>query len=129
MDTAVLIRIGDGVVHKTGFDPAYELHYFIYGGMVRWTEMFANIAAFVPFGLFWGEFLSEAFAVAGRRRIWVVALCAFGLSLCIEGLQLLLKLGVFEVTDLVLNTIGGTVGAWISVKWGSKQLAKRGESD
>ena len=113
MDTAVLIRIGDGVVHKTGFDPAYELHYFIYGGMVRWTEMFANIAAFVPFGLFLGDFLAEAFAVAGRRRIWIVALFAFGLSLCIEGLQLVLKLGV----DLVLNTVGGAVGAWMSVKW------------
>lgn len=129
LDTAVLIRIGDGVVHKTGFDPAYELHYFIYGGMVRWTEMFANIAAFVPFGLFLGEFLAETFAVADRRRIWIVALCAFGLSLCIEGLQLVLKVGVFEVTDLVLNTVGGAVGAWMSVKWGCKRLAKREESD
>ena len=32
LDTAVLIRIGDGVLHKTGFDPAYELHYLVYGG-------------------------------------------------------------------------------------------------
>ena len=91
--------------------------------------MFANIAAFVPFGLFLGEFLSEVLAVADRRRIWIVALCAFGLSLCIEGLQLVLKVGVFEVTDLVLNTVGGAVGAWMSVKWGCKRLAKQGESD
>lgn len=129
LDIAVLTRIGDGVVYKTGFDLAYELHYTIYGGMVRWTEMFANIAAFVPFGLFLGEFLAEAFAVAGQWRIWIVTLCSFVLSLCIEGLQVILKVGVFEVTDLVLNTIGGAVGAWISVKWGCKRLAKRGESD
>ena len=44
-----------------------------------------------------------------------VALAANGLSLCIESLQLILRLGVFEVTDLVLNTLGGFVGALISV--------------
>ena len=111
LDTAVVIRIGDGVVHKTGFDPAYELHYFLYGGMVRWTEMFANVAVFVPFGLFLAGFLAARGRLVSWRRIGFVALCAFGLSLCIEGLQLALKVGVFEVTDLVLNTVGGGVGA------------------
>ena len=89
--------------------------------------MFANIAAFVPFGLFLGEFLAEAFAVDGRRRIWIVALCAFGLSLFIEGLQLALKLGVFEVTDLVLNTVGGAVGAWMAETW-TRMLQRKGSS-
>lgn len=114
LDTAVLIRIGDGVAHKTGFDPAYELHYFLFGGMVRWTEMFANIAVFVPFGFFLSEFLSmtkrfdASRAFSARRRMGRVALAAFGLSLCIESLQLILRLGVFEITDLVLNTAGGS---------------------
>ena len=120
LDTAVLIRIGDGVAHKTGFDPGYELHYFLFGGMVRWTEMFANIVVFVPFGFFLSEFLSmtkrfgASSAFSARRRIGLVALAAFGLSLCIESLQLILRLGVFEITDLVLNTVGGVIGAWVS---------------
>ena len=116
LDTAVLIRIGDGVTHKTGFDLAYELHYFLFGGMVRWTEMFANVAVFVPFGFFLSEFLASMGRLAPRRRLGLVTLAAFGLSLCIESLQLILRLGVFEVTDLVLNTLGGFVGAWISAR-------------
>ena len=120
LDTAVLIRIGDGVAHKTGFDPGYELHYFLFGGMVRWTEMFANIAVFVPFGFFLSEFLSmtkrfgASSAFSARRQMGRVALAAFGMSLCIESLQLILRLGVFEITDLVLNTVGGVIGAWVA---------------
>jgi len=67
LDTAVLIRIGDGVAHKTGFDPAYELHYFLFGGMVRWTEMFANIAVFVPFGFFLSESLASTKSISAGR--------------------------------------------------------------
>ena len=117
LDTAVLIRVGDGVAHKTGFDPAYELHYFLFGGMARWTEMFANIAVFVPFGFFLSEFLSmtkrfgASSAFSARRRIGLVALAAFGLSLCIESLQLILRLGVFEITDSVLNMLEGVFDA------------------
>ena len=44
-----------------------------------------------------------------------MTLVAFGLSLCIECLQLVLKVGFFEVTDLVMNTLGGFVGALISM--------------
>ena len=120
LDTAVLIRINDGLTHKTGFDFVSEFHRLINGGMVRWTEMFANVAVFVPFGLFLAEFLASTGRGDGRRGdsrrlIGIVALSAFGLSLCIEGLQLALKVGVFEVTDLVLNTVGGFVGTVVSL--------------
>ena len=59
LDMAVVIRIGDGVDHQSGFDLAAEVHRLIYGGMVRWTEMFANVAVFVPFGLFLSEYLAS----------------------------------------------------------------------
>ena len=43
-------------------------------------------------------------------------MAGFGLSLslCIESLQLLLRVGFFELTDLVMNTLGAFVGALIS---------------
>lgn len=50
-----------------------------------------------------------------RHQIGRVALTAFGLLLRIESLQLILRLGVFEITDWVLNTLGGFVRASISV--------------
>ena len=49
------------------------------------------------------------------RLLWFAALSAFCLSLCNECLQLVLKVGYFDVMDLVLNTLGGFVGALISV--------------
>lgn len=42
----------------------------------------------------------------------------FGLSLCIETLKLLFRLGVCEITDLALNTLGGVVGVLMSVGGG-----------
>lgn len=36
----------------------------------------------------------------------------FGLSLCIETLKLLFRLGVCEITDLALNTVGGFGGGF-----------------
>ena len=124
LDTAVLIRIGDGVAHKTGFDPGYELHYFLFGGMVRWTEMFANIAVFVPFGFFLSEFLASAKRFSAGRRLGLATLAGFGLSLCIECLQLLLRVGFFELTDLVMNTLGVFVGAVVAV--GTRMLCEWG---
>ena len=41
-------------------------------------------------------------------------MAGFGLSLCIECLQLLLRVGIFELTDLVMNTLGEFIGALIS---------------
>ena len=48
------------------------------------------------------------------RRVGLVTLAAFGLSLCIECLQLVLHVGFFEVTDLVMNTVGGGVGGLVA---------------
>ncbi len=115
LDTAVGIRWGDGVKHMTGFSLSAEYHRIVLGGVARWTEMFANVAVFVPFGFFLSEFLSTTKRFSARRQIDRVALVAFGLSLCIETLQLVFRLGVFEITDLVLNTLGGFVGSLISV--------------
>ena len=65
-------------------------------------------------------------AFSARRQIGLVALAAFGLSLCIESLQLILRLGVFEITDLVLNTVGGVIGAWVSGRFRVKPGMREG---
>ena len=51
-------------------------------------------------------------AIQMERRYSTLA--GFGLSLCIECLQLLLRVGFFELTDLVMNTLGAFVGVLIS---------------
>lgn len=63
-----------------------------------------NVVAFVPFGFF--------FPIVSRRgRKWYnTTWFGFGMSFCIETIQLVCKVGSFDVDDLFLNTIGGVVG-------------------
>lgn len=74
------------------------------------VETLSNIAVFVPFGSFLSEFLASAKRLRPGRRFWLATLAGFGLSLCIESLQLLLHVGFFELTDLVMNTVGAGMG-------------------
>ena len=63
-----------------------------------------NVLAFIPFGglvpLIWPR----------CRSFCLVALMSFGVSLCIETVQLAFRVGSFDVDDLILNTIGGMLG-------------------
>lgn len=83
-----------------------------------------NVAAFVPCGFFLP-------IVSRRSRRWynTILLC-FALSLCIEVVQLVFKVGSFDVDDLLLNTGGGVLGyvsyrvvQWIRVR--RKRRAKK----
>ena len=56
-----------------------------------------------------------------------MTLAGFGPSLTIECLQLLLHVGFFELTDLVMNTVGAFVGALISA--GVRKVVGGGEKE
>lgn len=114
LDAAVVIRLSSNVHPETVFSLAAEYHRLIHGGTARRTEMLSNVAAFIPFGFFLSEFLASLKRTGSWRRVGWVVLAAFGLSLCIECLQLILHVGFFELTDLVMNTMGGGVGACLS---------------
>ena len=67
-------------------------------------NIFGNVLAFAPFGFF--------LPVVWRRtrRWYTVTLLSFFTSLCIEVMQLVLRVGSFDVDDLLLNTAGGLAG-------------------
>ena len=67
-------------------------------------NLLGNVVAFIPFGMF----LPRLFP-ACRRCILTVVL-AFEFSLCVEILQLIWKVGSFDVDDILLNTLGGVFG-------------------
>ena len=126
LDTAVLIRHLGLLRHGVGHNLGFALDRLFHGSEGARSEVISNLIVFIPFGFFLAEFLAVApVSSAGPksttkrfgigRRLGVAALTAFGLSLCIELLQLVLKVGYFEQTDLVLNTLGGFVGALMSV--------------
>lgn len=115
LDAAVLSRLISSVHPETKFDLVAEFNRFVRGGEARWTEMLVNVVAFIPFGIFLSEFLSTKKRFIPRHRLARVTLAAFSISLCIECLQLLFHVGVFEITDLALNTMGGVVGASLAM--------------
>ncbi len=98
--------------YRYNFIPFVEirrfLHSAIYSGSIDyfdiWVNLVGNVVAFIPFGALirWARNQTTGF--------WVVVLYTFLFSLGIEVIQLITKVGVFDVDDLLLNTLGGVIG-------------------
>lgn len=117
LDALVLVRSLGIVQHATnaGIDLGKEFQSVFHGSVGYRVGMLSNILAFIPFGFFLSGFLASTRRIGACHRIGVATLAGFGLSLGIECLQLSLHVGFFEVTDLVMNTVGAFVGAGVSV--------------
>ena len=63
-----------------------------------------NILAFVPLGL------CVPLLVAGYRKFLLVFFYGILFTVCVETVQLLLKVGSFDVDDMILNTTGVVIG-------------------
>ncbi len=79
-------------------------HYKILGMKAVLLNIVGNIAAFVPFGLFLPIFSTRC------RKFFFTAFYSFELSLLVELIQLITKVGSFDVDDILLNTLGGIFG-------------------
>lgn len=64
-----------------------------------------NVVVFIPCGFFLPIISSRC-----KRHAWVTILLCFLFSLSIETVQLVLRVGSFDVDDIFLNTIGGILG-------------------
>jgi len=71
------------------------------------TNIVGNIVCFIPFGCMLPILSSKV------RKVTLVCLISFELSIVIELTQLIFKVGSFDVDDLLLNTFGGFVGFMI----------------
>ena len=68
------------------------------------VNIFGNIFAFSPFG-----FILPIINPDNRKLLNIILLTLF-FSLTIEVLQLITKVGIFDVDDLFMNTLGGFIG-------------------
>jgi glycopeptide antibiotics resistance protein len=68
------------------------------------ANLLGNILIFVPFGFV------LPFMYKRCRSFLFMTLLTFEVSLVIEVVQLITRVGIFDVDDLLLNTIGGMVG-------------------
>lgn len=69
-----------------------------------WLNIAGNILAFMPFGFLIPRLRDK------RTNLFLAGLFSLELSFAVEFLQLIFKLGCFDVDDLLLNTIGGILG-------------------
>ena len=122
---AYLLLLGYVVFFSTGFgreehvDYRYNLTLFqeigrYYNVGIRtgswnlfWLNVMGNVCVFVPFG----AFLPALFAKC--QKLVLVLLFSLEFSLAVELVQLVTKVGSFDVDDLLLNTIGGMLGYWV----------------
>ena len=72
----------------------------------RWifyTDLFGNIAIFIPLPFF----LVMVFHV---KSYWKIILIACASSLCVECIQFIFSIGVADIDDVILNTLGAAIG-------------------
>jgi glycopeptide antibiotics resistance protein len=78
----------------------------ISNGKIGLGEIIMNVVIFVPLGLYAG--------VLFKRWNFLKNLFFFFLtSLIVEGLQFILSVGAFDITDTITNTLGGVIGLMI----------------
>ncbi|WMJ89641.1 VanZ family protein [Anaerocolumna sp. MB42-C2] len=68
------------------------------------VNIFGNVLAFAPFG-----FVLPIIS-AGNRKLINITLLSLEFSLTIELIQLIFKVGIFDVDDILMNTLGGILG-------------------
>ena len=77
------------------------------------TECIENVIMMVPFtGMVMWTF-QEKVGSGWKKILCYSGKIAFGFSLMIEMLQLLLRLGTFQLSDIFYNTVGGMLGGLI----------------
>lgn len=89
--------------------PFKEIHRFIeYRKTLGWwaviVNLLGNILAFAPFGGML-PILTKYF-----RHFPRIFFLSFFFSLLVETIQLITKVGCFDVDDIILNTLGGALG-------------------
>ncbi len=93
----------------------YNLHFFkeirrfiTYRELVGWesfvVNILGNVLAFAPFG-----FLLPALKKM-YRGFFRMTFLSIMFSLSVEVIQLMLRIGIFDVDDILLNTLGGCLG-------------------
>ena len=96
-------------VYRYNLIPFVEIRRFwIYreqlGTFAVFSNIFGNVIGFLPFGFI--------LPVIFRRMNSGFLICVSGfiLSLTVEVIQLVTKVGCFDVDDMILNTLGATLG-------------------
>ena len=74
------------------------------------TDCIENVIMMVPFSVVVMWTFEEKIGSSLKKILWQSGKIAFCFSISIEMLQLLLRLGTFQLSDIFYNTVGGMIG-------------------
>ena len=74
------------------------------------TECIENVIMMVPFSAIVMWTFGEKLGNGWKKILWQSGKIAFIFSISIEMLQLLFRLGTFQLSDIFYNTVGGVLG-------------------
>lgn len=101
------------VLFKFSYDPVAVLRDFqtrslnlVPFAFARRGEVLANFLAFIPFGVLLGVNFKQIGLV---NRVAVILI----FSLVVEVIQYVLAIGATDITDVIMNTLGGLSGVWL----------------
>jgi glycopeptide antibiotics resistance protein len=72
-------------------------------GVILTSENILNLVIFIPLGIYTGILFRKW--IFGKKLLFVLLF-----SLLVEGLQYILRIGAFDITDIITNTLGGITG-------------------
>ncbi|MFR3186395.1 MAG: VanZ family protein [Ruminococcus sp.] len=78
------------------------------------TECIENVIMMVPFSAVVQWTFQEKVGNGWKKILWQSGKIAFIFSVMIEMLQLLLRLGTIQLSDIFYNTVGGMIGGLMS---------------
>ena len=87
------------------------------------TECIENVIMMVPFSSVVMWTFEKKVGSSWKKILWQSGKVAFIFSVSIEMLQLLLRLGTFQLSDIFYNTVGGVLGG--VCYWGIMKIRKR----
>lgn len=100
---------GEAVPYRYNLVPFVEIQRFWeyreqLGMFALFTNIFGNVIGFLPYGFI--------LPIIGRnmRNGILITVSGFCLSLLVETIQLVTRVGCFDVDDLILNTLGAALG-------------------
>ena len=74
------------------------------GVLAVFSNIFGNVIGFIPYGFILPVITNR------MRSGFLIIFSGFSISLTVELIQLVTKVGCFDVDDLILNTLGSAVG-------------------
>ena len=99
----IFFILGETLLFRTA-SPEAKYHLDIFWSYrewnTYWAEIITNIILFIPLGF-----------LLGRLVGWKGILIAAVMSAAIETIQLIMHLGLFEIDDIIHNTVGAAIGA------------------